>query len=53
MVIVMRLLSMRSRLVQVSRGRHHQHLVSMVILLIQERLAFLLCLVTTLLSALV
>ena len=52
-VIVVRLLSVRSRLVQVSWGRHHQHLVVETILLLQERLALLLCLVITILPALV
>ena len=50
-VIMMRLLSMRSRLVQVSGRRHHQHLVILTTLLLQERLALLLCLVITILSA--
>ena len=51
MVIVMRLLSMRSRLVQVSGGRHHQHIVIINTLFLQEGFAFLLCLVIALLSA--
>ena len=50
-VIVMRLLGMRSRLVQVSGGRHHQHFVIINTLFLQEGFAFLLCLVIALLSA--